>query len=238
MTERFALAVTAPPLPPRYNVAPQMHMPIIVGNSPNRLDIARWGLVPPWAKDERAGSRMINAQAETVAERPAYRAALRYHRCLVPASGFYEWQATPRGKQPYYVHLADEPLFAFAGLYETWHSPDGTELRTYTILTCEANAFLAPIYHRMPVILPREAESAWLDPRETRAAVVLPLLQPIAAEVMTAYPVSTAVNRRSNDSPTLLTPLSDGPPTPAGLHVRVRRRRHRPPRPRQQPEPQ
>jgi putative SOS response-associated peptidase YedK len=137
MTERFALEVTAPNLPPRYNVTPQMPMPIIVANSPNRLDIARWGLVPSWAKDERVGARMINARAETVAERPAYRAALRYHRCLVPATGYYEWQATARGKQPYYIHLADEPLFAFAGLYDTWHSPDGTELRTYTIITCE-----------------------------------------------------------------------------------------------------
>src|ERR671932_762774 len=146
VTERFALAVMPPDLPTRYNVAPQMPMPIIVAQSPNRLDIMRWGLVPSWAKDERAGARMINARAETVAEQPAYRAPLRYHRCLVPANGFYEWRATPRGKQPYFIHLRDEPLFAFAGLYDVWHSPDGSELRSYTVLTCAANKLMAPIH--------------------------------------------------------------------------------------------
>jgi putative SOS response-associated peptidase YedK len=210
VTERFALSVVPPDLPARYNVAPQMHMPVIVPTSPNRLDIMRWGLVPSWAKDERAGTKMINARAETVAERPAYRAALRYHRCLVPAGGFYEWRATAHGKQPYFIHLRDEPLFAFAGLYDVWHGPDGSELRTYTILTCEANELLAPIHHRMPVMLPRDAEPAWLDPQETRAAAVLPLLQPYSAEAMAAYPVSTAVNSPRNEGPVLVAPL-DGP---------------------------
>ena len=118
MTKRFSLAAVPPDLPARYNVAPQMHMPVIVANSPYQLDFMRWGLVPSWAKDESVGYKTINARAETVAERPAYRAALRYHRCLVPANGFYEWCATPRGKQPYFIHLRDEPLFAFAGLYD------------------------------------------------------------------------------------------------------------------------
>src|SRR5262249_53190409 len=146
---RFALAVVPPDLPTRYNVAPQMPMPIVVGNRPNRLDVMRWGLVPAWAKDERAGARIINARAETVAERPASRAALRYHRCLVPANAFYEWRATAHDKQPYFIHLPDEPLFAFAGLYDVWHSPDGTELHTYTIITCAANGLMAPIRDRM-----------------------------------------------------------------------------------------
>ena len=114
-TERFVVSVVPPDLPTRYNVAPQMYMPVIVANSPNRLDFMRWGLVPSWAKDERAGYRMINARAETVAERPAYRAPLRYHRCLVPANGFYEWRTPPHGKQPYFIHLPDESLFAFRG---------------------------------------------------------------------------------------------------------------------------
>src|SRR5262245_49619889 len=140
LAQRFDLSVVPPDLPTRYNVAPQMHMPIIVATSLNRLDIARWGLVPAWAKNPGIGARTINARAETVAERPSYRAGVRYHRCLVPANGFYEWRATRRGRQPYFVHLRDEPLFAFAGLYDIWHSPDGSELHTYTILTCEPNA--------------------------------------------------------------------------------------------------
>jgi putative SOS response-associated peptidase YedK len=208
MTERFALSVGPPDLPTRYNVAPQMHMPVIVANSPNRLDIMRWGLVPSWAKDERVGYKTINARAETVAERPAYRAALRYHRCLVPASGFYEWRATPRGKQPYFIHLPDEPLFAFAGLYDIWHSPDGSELPTYTIITCAPNELMAPLHNRMPVILARDAEAAWLDPGETRAAAVLPLLQPFPAEAMAAYAVSTAVNSPGTDGPAPIEPVS------------------------------
>jgi putative SOS response-associated peptidase YedK len=203
VTERFALTVVPPDLPTSYNVAPQMYMPVIVANSPSRLDIMRWGLVPSWAKDENVGFKTINARAETVAERPAYRAALRYHRCLVPANGFYEWRATRRGKQPYFIHLSDEPLFAFAGLYDIWYSPDGSELRTYTIITCEANALMAPIHNRMPVILPRDAEAAYLDPTETRVAAILPLLQPFTADAMEAYPVSPAVNSPSSDGPTL-----------------------------------
>jgi putative SOS response-associated peptidase YedK len=153
------------------------------------------------------GARTINARAETVAERPTYRAALRYHRCLVPAGGFYEWRATPQGKQPYFIHLPSESLFALAGLYDVWHSTDGSELRTYTIVTCEANSLMAPIHNRMPVILPRDAEAVWLDPQETRAAAVLPLLQPYPAEAMAAYPVSTAVNSPRNEGPALIAPL-------------------------------
>jgi putative SOS response-associated peptidase YedK len=207
MTERFALSVASPDLPNRYNVSPQMHMPVIVANSPNRLDIMQWGLVPSWAKDPSAGFKTINARAETVAERPAYRSAIRYHRCLVPANGFYEWCATRQGKQPYFIHLPGEPLFAFAGLYEIWHSPDGSELRSYAIITCQPNQLMAAIHNRMPVILPGEAEAAWLDPAETRVAAVLPLLQPYPAEAMEAYPVSTAVNSPRNDGPGLIDPV-------------------------------
>ena len=207
VTERFALSVAPPDLPACDNVAPQSYMPVVVGNNPSRLDFMRWGLVPSWAKDERVGYKTINAHAETVAERPAYRAALRYHRCLVPASGFYEWRPTPRGRQPYFIHLPGEPLFAFAGLYDIWYSPDGSELRTYTIITCQPNALMAPIHNRMPVILARDAEAVWLDPQETRTAAVLPLLLPFPTELMAAYPVSTAVDSLRNDEPALTAQL-------------------------------
>ena len=215
VAERFALGSVPPDLPTRYNVAPRMHVPIVVGSGPSRLDIMRWGLVPSWAKDERAGARLIHAHAETVAAHPAYRAALRYHRCLVPANGYYVWRATGHGKEPYFVHLRDEPLFAFAGLYAVWYSPDGTELRTYTILTCAPNSLIVPTQSRMPVILPRAAEAAWLDSRETRAAAVLPLLQPYPREGMAARAVSTAVNNRKNEGPGLIAPLpAHDPPAP------------------------
>jgi len=204
VTKRLALSVVSLDLATSYNVTPQMHMPVIVANSPNCLDIIRWGLVPSWAKDERAGYRMIGAPAETVAARPAYRAAVRYHRCLVPANGFYERRATGRGKQPYFIHLLDQALFAFAGLYDVWHSPDGSELWTSTIIICEANALMAPIHNRMRVILPRDGEATWLDPQETRAAPVLRLLQPYPSDAMDAYPVSTADNNPRNDGPHLV----------------------------------
>lgn len=208
---RFELAAAAPDLPLRFNVAPQQDLPVVVANSPNRLDIMRWGLVPAWAKSPEIGYKTINARAETVAERPAYRAALRYHRCLVPATGYYEWQRTAHGKQPWYIHLSDEPVFAFAGLYDIWHSPDGSELRSYTILTTAANELMAPIHDRMPVILPREAEAAWLDPKETSSRAVLPLLQPYPAAAMDAYPVSTRVNDARHEGRDLIAPLAVAP---------------------------
>ncbi len=149
-----------------------------------------------------------DTRAGTETERPAYRAAFRYRRCLVPASGFYEWAKTPHGKQPHFIHLPDEPLFAFAGLWESWHGPDGEELRTHTILTTTPNEIMAPLHDRMPVILPREVENAWLDPSETRTDRLLPLLRPCPAEAMAAYPVSRAVNDPRADGPELIAPLA------------------------------
>jgi putative SOS response-associated peptidase YedK len=209
LAQRFQLALAPPAAPRAYNVAPQTIMPIITGSAPRRIEPMQWGLVPAWAKERTIGSRTINARAETVAERPAYRAAFRYRRCLVPASGLYEWARTAHGKVPYFIRLPREPLFAFAGLWESWYGPDGDELHTYTILTTTPNTLMAPIHVRMPVILPREAEGRWLDPAETRAADLLPLLQPYPAELMTAYPVSRAVNDPRSDGRALIAPGAD-----------------------------
>jgi putative SOS response-associated peptidase YedK len=206
MAARFGLVDVPDGLPTSYNVAPQTYLPVVVDGSPKRLDIMRWGLVPAWAKDERIARQTTTARAETAAERPAYRTALRYHRCLVPATGYYVWRATPRGKQPFFVQSAQEPLLAFAGLYAIWYSPDGTELRTYTILTCEPPASLGLFGGRMPVILPRDAEAAWLDARETRTAAILRLLRPDPALALAVQPVSDAVNDRANDGPALIAP--------------------------------
>ncbi len=206
LQRRFALEAPLPEVPARYNVAPTQTMPVVTRHSPNHLELMRWGLIPSWAKDPTVGNRMINARAETVAERPAYKRALERRRCLIPASGFYEWKQTEHGKVPYYIHLTDEPLFAFAGLYENWKAPDETWVRSYTIITTSANDLMAPLHNRMPVILDREDEDLWLDPDATEPERLLPLLRPYPARRMAAYPVSRAVNSPTNDSPTLITP--------------------------------
>ncbi len=139
-----------------------------------------------------------------------YRGPLQSQRCLVPASGFYEWQRTVDGKVPHWIYLPDEPLFAFAGLWDSWTSPSGDEVRSYTIVTCEANEFMAPIHNRMPVILTREAEEDWLGPDRVEPERLLPLLRPYPDDRMAAYPVSRAVNNPRNDSPDLLGPVGAG----------------------------
>jgi putative SOS response-associated peptidase YedK len=206
LQKRFSLEEALPEVPARYNVAPTQSMPIVTRHSPNQLEMMRWGLVPSWAKDLSIGNRMINARAETVAEKPAFKRALERRRCLIPASGFYEWKQTEHGKVPHYIHLMDEPLFAFAGLYENWKAPDETWVRSYTIITTTANDLMAPLHNRMPVILDREDEDLWLDPDATETERLLPLLRPYPARHMAAYPVSRAVNSPTNESPTLITP--------------------------------
>ena len=204
LQRRFSLEESLDDPQPRFNVAPTQTLPVITRNSPNRVEMMRWGLIPSWAKDASIGSRMINARAETVAEKPAFRRPLRTQRCLVPATGFYEWKRDGDSKSPYFIHLRDEPLFAFAGLYDTWRDPDGQTVKTYTILTTEANAVMAGIHNRMPVILRREDEDEWLDPTNTEPEHLLPLLRPYRSDAMAAYPVSRMVNSPQNDAPALL----------------------------------
>ncbi len=204
LQRRFSLEESLDDPTPRFNVAPTQTLPVIVRNSPNRMEMMRWGLVPSWAKDMSIGSRLINARAETVAEKPAFRRPLRSQRCLVPATGFFEWKRDGDGKTPHFIHLPDEPLFVFAGLYDLWRDPDGQVVQTYTILTTEPNTVMAPIHNRMPVILRREDEDEWLDPENTEPEQLLPLLRPYPAEGMAAYPVSRMVNSPANDAADVL----------------------------------
>jgi putative SOS response-associated peptidase YedK len=204
LQRRFSLEELLDDPAPRFNVAPTQTLPVVVRHSPNHLETMRWGLIPSWAKDPSVGNRMINARAETVAEKPAFRRPFRSRRCLVPASGFFEWKREGTGKQPYFIHLTDEPLFAFAGLYDIWHDPQGQEVRSYTILTTDANDLMAPIHDRMPVILAREDEDDWLDPDIREPERLLPLLRPYPARAMEAYPVSRAVNSPMHDAPDVL----------------------------------
>ncbi len=179
---------------PRYNIAPTQAV-IVVGDDGKRyLKAMRWGLIPSWAKDPSIGNRMINARVETLAEKPAFRAGLKKRRCIIPADGFYEWQKLGKIKQPMRIVLKTREAFGFAGLWEHWRSPDGEEILSCTIITTEANELLKAVHERMPVILTRDAEAAWLDPKTQDVEKLLPLLKQYPAEEMEFYPVSRDVN--------------------------------------------
>ena len=191
---------------PRWNIAPSQQVAIVrqKPKQPGRtFSKVRWGLIPFWAKNSSFSASTINAASETAADKPAFKEALRQRRCLIPADGFYEWQAQgPRQKQPFSIGLTDGSLFAFAGLWERWRDPArGSTLETCTILTTKANALLSDVHHRMPVILPPEHYELWLDPGFTEVAEVSRLLGPFDARIMGKYPVSGFVNRPENDSP-------------------------------------
>lgn len=203
LAERFQAALPADGLQPRYNAAPTQHLPVILNDGPPAIQLLQWGLIPFWAKDPAIGSRMINARSETLAEKPAFRAAFKKRRCLVLADGFYEWQKTATGKQPQRITLATGEPFAMAGLWETWDAPDGRLLRTFTIVTGEPNTLVDPIHNRMPVILRPEHEAIWLD-NDAEPAIWRDILRPYPAELMTAYPVSRRVNFVGNDDSELV----------------------------------
>lgn len=194
---------------PRYNIAPTQPVAVIPNNAKDRLDYFVWGLIPSWAKDPSIGSRLINARADTLAEKPSFRSAYRRRRCLIPATGFYEWKANPgsKTKTPMYISLASGKPFAFAGLWENWHSPDGSQVLSCTIITTEPNELMAGIHNRMPVILPEEAYALWLDANDHGPDELNRLLKPFPAEQMAAYPVSRQVNSPQVDTPELILPV-------------------------------
>jgi putative SOS response-associated peptidase YedK len=196
---------------PSYNIAPSQPIAVVANNQPEKLDFFKWGLVPSWAKDPSIGNRLINARAETLAEKPSFRTAFRRRRCLVLADGFYEWRKDPGGKSktPMYIRMEDGRPFAFAGLWEVWNSPDGSLLLTAAIITTSPNSLMASIHDRMPVILPEEAYAAWLDPAERAPAALQPLLQPYPEARMNAFPVSRLVNSPQNDLPDCILPLAE-----------------------------
>jgi putative SOS response-associated peptidase YedK len=200
---RFNIQQQPLTLSPRYNVAPSQSMPVVVRNSPNRLVEMQWGLIPSWSKEPRTQFSTINARAETITKSPVFRGPFKSLRCLVPASGFYEWQRTGAGKQPFCIRLKETDLFAFAGLYDVWHAADGNELFSYTVITTTPNELVASIHNRMPVILRQEDEDVWLD-EETNPARLLALLKAYPADAMEAYPVSRAVNSPANEGAELM----------------------------------
>ncbi len=196
-------------LEPRFNIAPTDEVPIVDADAAGKrtLHVARWGLVPSWARDLSIGARTINARSETVAETRAFRDAFRARRCLVPADGFYEWQKRVGGKQTFHLTLEDGAPFVFAGLYELWRQAEESWLRSFTILTTEPNSLVSPIHDRMPVILPPEAQALWLDGSIEDAELLRPLMTPLPAEQMKWTAVGSFVNRAGNEGPKCVEPV-------------------------------
>lgn len=206
VAQAFHTAPTTIQSAPRYNIAPTQNIVTVLQekDSERHLELLRWGLIPSWAKEESIGNKMINARAETLAEKPSFKRLLHNRRCLIVADGFYEWRQEQKGKTPMYITLKDHELFAFAGLWDAWKSPDGELLRTCTIITTQPNELVANIHNRMPAILPRAASDAWLDPSLNDDQELLSLLKPYAAEAMSARPVSRQVNDPKYDSAELI----------------------------------
>jgi putative SOS response-associated peptidase YedK len=204
LAEKFALS-EEPVFEPRYNIAPTQLVAVIriKPNDPERkLVFVKWGLIPSWAKDRSIAPRLINARAESAAEKPAFRAAFKYRRCLIPSDGFYEWKRGPKkGKQPYLITAADEEPLAFAGLWEHWESPEGEVIESCTILTTDSNELVQVLHDRMPVILQEKDYDLWLDPNVKDPKLLKPLLQSYPSEKMKSHPVSTRVNKADYDAP-------------------------------------
>ena len=204
LAEKFGLE-EVPDLQPRYNIAPTQ-MVVVIRLDRNtlqrRLVQVKWGLIPFWAKDPSIGNRLINARAESARDKPAFRAAFKSRRCLVPADGFYEWKkGKGHQKQPYFIRNADESPFAFAGLWESWTAPEGETIESCTILTTDANDLTRPIHDRMPVILHPKEYELWLDPEVKDPNLLKPLLRPYPSDQMIVKPVSPKVNKASYDAP-------------------------------------
>lgn len=192
---------------PRYNIAPSQFVPVVRELENERaVSALKWGLIPSWAKDDSFAAKMINARAETLAEKPSFREPFKSRRCLVPASGFYEWEKTSSGaKQPHYFYLKNQELFAFAALWEEWLDRDSGELlETFTVITTEANDVLKPVHDRMPVIVKREDYSEWLDAKIKDTGKLEKFLVPYPADKMSSHPVSRAVNSPFADAPELI----------------------------------
>ena len=191
-----------------HNIAPGQYIVIVRPEKGERVpDVAFWGLIPGWVKDPNAFSKPINARAETLTEKPSFRTAFKRKRCIIPASGFYEWKVEGKEKQPFYIHPAEGNLFAFAGLMEDWQGPNGEVMVSACIITTEPNQLMVGIHNRMPVILPEEAWGLWLDPA-AQVREVQPLLVPFPAEQMLAHPVGKAVGNIRNDGPELILALA------------------------------
>ncbi len=207
--KRHNIVLLEDELRPRYNIAPTQKIPVIVPfeNGEKKLAEMRWGLIPSWVKDLKTHKLLINARAETIAEKPSFKQALMKRRCVIPADGFYEWRVADGQKAPVYIHLTDKNVFGFAGLWDRWVSTEGEVILSCTIITVPSNAKLSSVHSRMPAILSLQAEHKWLDPSIKDATELLPLLAPYADEQTQFYSVGKSVNSASIDSPECIAPL-------------------------------
>lgn len=208
MARDFGVQEITDDLQPSFNVAPTDNVAVVLNNRVKQLVAMRWGLVPFWATDPKIASKHINARAETLTVKPAFKDAFKRRRCLVVADGFFEWQKQGATKIPLFIHLEPERPFGFAGLYEIWTPPLGEKLVTCTIITTQPNELVRPIHDRMPVILPKDAEDFWLDSAVEDHTRLLDLLQPYQASDMGAFTVSRLVNSVKNNSPECIEPVS------------------------------
>lgn len=193
----------------RYNIAPSQNVPIVRSDEKNKkvLEIMKWGLIPFWAEDPKIGNRMINARSETVSEKPSFRNSLRSRRCIVPSTGFYEWQKDGNGKIPYFIHPKDDVLFSLAGLFDIWKDPEGKEFASFTIITTDSSRKLKGIHDRMPVILENDEEKDWLDNKNTDSKKLSKLFDPYPDKLLDYYEVTKSVNNPINDSKEIIKPV-------------------------------
>lgn len=209
LAEHFNLE-SVPPLEPRFNIAPTQAVAVAwvrPARMQRELAILQWGLIPSWAEDPAIGSRLINARAETVAEKPAFRGVFRYRRCLMLADGFYEWKGKGKLRQPYFFRMKNGQPFAFAGLWDHWSGADGSDIETCALITTQANSLVNLVHERMPVILHPAEYDLWLDPKVQDPARLEPLLRSFPPEAMESYPVTPRVNSPFEDEPQFIMPL-------------------------------
>ena len=208
--EQFGLRSLSVDFQPRYNIAPGQDVLAVTQNrqGERQATYLRWGLLPAWAKDPAIANKMINARAETVAEKPSFSLALRHRRCVIPATGFYEWLHHGKQKTPYYLSLESGAPMALAGLWEEWHGPQALITRSFTVLTTQANSLVEPIHNRMPVIVRPEMLDAWLDHSVYDLPLLTQMMQPYPAEGMSAHAVSDLVNSPQHDVPACIAPVA------------------------------
>ncbi|MTI42277.1 putative SOS response-associated peptidase YedK [Roseibium hamelinense] len=207
--------IDQPNFPARYNIAPTQPIGIVRReHGQRRFALVRWGLVPGWVKDPASFTLLINARAESAAQKPSFKVSMRHHRCIVPASGFYEWCRTPDGKQPFWISPVEGGVIAMAGLWSTWSDADGGEIDTGALLTVDANDMMAPIHHRMPAILHWQDFETWLNVTDVPVKEAVNLLRPIENDYLQAVPVSSKVNKVTNDDKSLQEACEEQPASP------------------------
>jgi putative SOS response-associated peptidase YedK len=206
ISERFNVEVFDEMYKPNYNCAPSQKLPVITNSEPGKLNFFRWGLIPSWAKDPKIGYKLINTRAESIAEKPSFKNAFKKRRCLVPANGFFEWRKD-ENKTPFRIFLRSDELFSMAGIWETWKDAEGKPINSFSIITTTPNSLMENIHNRMPVILPREMEEAWLN--ETNEEALKKMFAPFPASQMEAYPVSKKVNSPANNDASIILPVEE-----------------------------